>query len=121
MYVQFTVKEYSVVLTNFQLPYAFVMLFDAAGKWRARLDFIPEPEINVTTPVSISGDYIELYMNIKLLDEVVDLLRNEKPVTATASSDNMIFMLATGKEPVGEEETRHLQRIVRIPYTPGRL
>lgn len=103
--MQFTVKEYSVALTNFKLPYAYVMLFDAGGKWRARLNFVPQPEVNETTNVSISGDFIELYMNIKLLDDVVDLLRNEKPVTATANSDYDIFILGTGKEPVGEEET----------------
>jgi hypothetical protein len=118
MYVQFAVKEYSIKLTNFKLPYAYVMLFDAASKWRVRLNFVPQPEVNELTNVSISGDFIELYMNIKLLDDVVDLLRNEKPVTATANSDYDIFILATGKEPVGEEETRQFRIIGTIPHTP---
>ena len=115
MYVQFTVKEYSVQLTNFKLPYAYVTLFDADGNWRARLNFVPLPEINDPTNVSIRGNFIQLYMNIKLLDDVVDLLRNEKPVTASANSDYDIFLLGTGKEPVGEEETRQFRRIESMP------
>lgn len=112
MHVEFEVKEYSVQLTNFKLPYAYVMLYDASGNWRTRLNFVPLPEVNDVTDVDISGDYIQLYMNIELLDDVVDLLRNEKPVTVGASSDTNVFILATGKEPVGEEETRQVSEWV---------
>lgn len=118
MYVQFAVKEYSVQLTNFKLPYGYVMLFDVDGNWRVRLNFVPQPEVNDTTQVTVSGDFIELYMNINLLDDVVDLLRNEKPVMATVNSDYNIFILGTGKEPVGEEETRRFLGIGMIPHTP---
>ena len=118
MYVQFTVKEYSVSLTNFKLPYGYIMLFDADGNWRVRLNFVPQPEVNETSNVTISGDFIELYMNIKLLEDVVDLLRNEKPLTASANSDYNIFILGSGKEPVGEEETRRFLRIGVPPSTP---
>ncbi len=55
---------------------------------------------------------------VKLLDDVVDLLRNEKPVTATANSDYDIFILGTAKEPVGEEETRQFLRIGVAPIIP---
>jgi hypothetical protein len=75
MYVQFTVKEYSVILTNFKLPYSYVMLFDADGSWRARLNFVPLPEINETTNVTISGDFIELgYVFVNGVNSVLPVL-----------------------------------------------
>jgi hypothetical protein len=80
------------------------------------LNSVPQPEANETTNVSISGDFIELYMNIKLLDDTIGILRNEKPVTATVNSDYDIFILGTGKESVGEEETRQFRRIGPTPY-----
>ncbi len=118
MHVQFTIKEYSVSLSNFKQPYGWIMLFDEDGSWRARLNFVPLPNVNETTNVTIGGDFIELYMNMKLMDDVIDLLRNEKPLTATANSDNNIFILGTGNEPVGEEETRLFLRYGMIPINP---
>jgi hypothetical protein len=118
MYVQCRIKTYSVNLTNFKLPYAYIMLFSDDGKWRVRLNFVPLPEVNEVTDVSISGDFIELYMNISLLDDVVNLLRNEKPITATANSDNDIFILSCGEEPVGEEEGRQLSRVLTLQRGP---
>ena len=120
MNVKFKIKTYSVCLTNFKLPYAYVMLFSDDGKWRVRLNFVPLPEVNEVTDVSISGDFIELYMHINLLDDVVDLLRNEKPITAYANSDYDIFILSCGQEPVGEEEGRQLSRVLNLQRGPLR-
>lgn len=77
------------------------------------MDFSSQPEIDQLTNVTINGDYFGVRMNIKFFHDVVDLLRNEKPVTVTANSSNNIFILNTGKEPVGEEET--LQLTKRFP------
>lgn len=118
MQIQFAVKEYSVQVTNFKLPYAYIMLFDADNRWRVRMNFIPLPEVNDVTNVSVSGDFIELYMNLKLLDDVVDLLRNEKPLTVSVNSAYDIFILGTDKEPVGEEEVRHFYRLATIQQVP---
>ena len=118
MYVQFTVKEYGVKFTNFKLPYAYIMLFDEEENWRVRLDFCPLAEVNTTTDVTINGDFIQLYMNIKLLDSVVDLLRNEKPLYVSTTSDGNTFILSASREPVGEEETLQFSRFA-IPYTPS--
>ena len=117
MYVEFPVKTYDVTLTNSKLPYAWIMLFDADGKWRARLNFSPQPVQSDYTDVVISDGFIEVAMNIKVLDDAIDLLRNEKPVTAYANSDYDIFMLSTGEEPVGEGEIRHLH-IPWVVYPP---
>lgn len=102
MYIQFKVEDQSVQLTNNKLTYAYVMLFDEAGNWRTRLYFVPQPEVNGYTNVTINGDFIELYMNIKLLNDVGEILRNEKPLTASANFDYNTFILGAGKEPVGE-------------------
>ncbi len=117
MYAQFNVGEYRVSITNFKLQYGWIMLFDAENNnRRVRMNFSSQPNINETTNVTISGDFIEVRMNINFFDDVVDLLRNEKPVTVTANSSNNIFILSTGKEPVGEEETHHLTRFpIEIP------
>ena len=84
------------------------------------MNFSPQHQVTEATNVTISRDFIELYMNIELLDDVVDLLRNEKPLTSTANSDYDIFILGTGHEQVGEEETRQFLRIcaLQVPYTP---
>lgn len=84
------------------------------------MNFVPLPEVNEVTDVSISGDFIELYMHINLLDDVVDLLRNEKPITAYANSDYDIFILSCGQEPVGEEEGRQLSRVLNLQRGPLR-
>jgi hypothetical protein len=115
MYVQFNVDKYSVVLSNFKLPYAYIMLYDANNKWRARINFAPLPDVNSPTEVNVGTDVIDTYMNINLLDEAIDLLRNEKPITATINSDYNIFLLGTGKEPVGEEETRRFTLVGPYP------
>ena len=112
MFTQFKVGTYSVAISNFKQPYGYVMLYDAAGNWRVRLNFIPLPLVNQTTDVGVSGDFIELYMNIDLLDDVVDLLRNEGPITATVNSDADLFLLGTDKEPVGQEETKLISGFV---------
>ena len=112
MFVQFTVDQYSVAITNFKLQYGYIMLFDGDNNRRVRMNFSTLPDINETTDVTISGSFIEVKMNINFFDDVVDILRNEKPVNITANSSNNIFILATGKEPVGEEETH---QFIRFP------
>ena len=42
------------------------------------------------------------------LSSVVDMLRNEKPVMFNWSADNQSAQITTGREPVGEEEGKHI-------------
>lgn len=117
MFAQSTVDKYSVAITNFKSRYGYIMLFDANNQWRVRMNFSSQPGVNETTDLTISGDFIEVRMNIKFFDDLVDMLRNEKPVTATANSSNKIFILGTGTEPVGEEETHAFIRFpIGIPH-----
>ena len=105
----FTVRSYSVTVSNCASPYAYVMLFDAdAGSqsnYRVRLDFSQLRETNTYSLVE-TGTFVDVQMNFKLLQGVVDLLRNEKPLTCTWNTAYQIFQLGTGDEPVGEEEFR---------------
>src|SRR4051794_35299137 len=51
---------------------------------------------------TVSGGTIDLYFNLSQFGSVLQLLREERPVSLTATD------LQTGREPVGEEEGRAL-------------
>jgi len=59
---------------------------------------------------SISGT-VFLSFHRSDLSSVTDMLRNEKPVMFNWSADHQSAQITTGKEPVGEEEGKHIASI----------
>lgn len=86
---------------------AFLHLFDAQNKLLCMAAFVertgplPAPRQNVNGTVFISFHRSDLY-------SVIDMLRNEKPVMFNWSEENCSAQITTGKEPVGEEEGKHI-------------
>lgn len=52
---------------------------------------------------SVSGGIIRMHLPSTMFENVLDVLRNEKPVNVYFAANR--GFLGTGKEPVGEEET----------------
>jgi len=109
----FTIKTYSVKLTNCARPYAWIMLFDQADQFRARLNFYPMQESN-TYALTQTGDFIQVELNYKTFDATVDILRNEGPLTFTWHTTTKVCIIATGDEIVGEEEPKTFPILTRI-------
>lgn len=108
----------SAVVTNYQYEFramnsenaAFLYLFDEHSKLLCMAAFVerngplPGPRQSVSGTVFLSfyrGD----------LDGIIDMLRNEKPVMFNWSAENQSAQITTGKEPVGEEEGRHIASV----------
>ena len=116
----------SAEVTNYQYEFrtmngenaAFLYLFDAANKLLCMAAFVertgrlPEPRQGLNGTVFLSFHRSDLF-------SVTDMLRNEKPVMFNWSADNQSAQITTGKEPVGEEEGRHIASILarRKPAT----
>ena len=113
----FVIKTYAVKLTNCASPYAWIMIFDEAGTYRARLNFFPMQETN-SYNLTVTGNMINVDLNYRTFQSVVDILRNEKPITFHWSTTTKIAILATDDEPVGEEEHKAFPLIVRRDPIP---
>ena len=110
----FSIKTYSVKITNCAKPYAYIMLFDQGERYRARLNFYPMEESNNYT-LTQTNDFIQVELNYKTFNSIVDILRNEKPMTFNWFMTTKVCIIATGEEPVGEEEPKSFPFITRIP------
>ena len=51
----------------------------------------------------VSGGIIRMHLPSTMFENVLDVLRNEKPINVYFAANQ--GFLGTGKEPVGEEET----------------
>jgi hypothetical protein len=108
----------STVVTDYQYEFramnhenaAFLYLFDEHSKLLCMAAFVerstplPGPRQGVSGTVFLSfyrGD----------LDGIIDMLRNEKPVMFNWSAEHQSAQITTGKEPVGEEEGRHIASV----------
>lgn len=99
---------------------AFVHLFDVNNKLLCMAAFVerkgalPAPRQNLNGTVFLSFRRSDL-------GSVIDMLRNEKPVMFNWSEENCSAQITTGKEPVGEEENRHIASFLRPKKkTPGK-
>jgi len=103
----FIIKTYTVQITNCASPYAYIMLFDseigAKSKYRVRLNFTMMQEINSYT-MTQNGTFIDVTMNFKTFASVVDLLRNEKPLSFYWIPTTKVCTISSSEEPVGEGE-----------------
>lgn len=105
-------------ITNYQYEFrdingenaAFLYLFDVRSKLLCMAAFVerkgplPAPRQNISGTV-----FLSFYRSD--LSSVIDMLRNEKPVMFNWSASNSSAQITTGKEPVGEEEDRHIASI----------
>ncbi|MEN6510003.1 MAG: hypothetical protein ABFD63_14690 [Smithella sp.] len=86
---------------------AFLYLFDAQNKLLCMAAFVdrtgplPGPRQGINGTVFLSFHRSDL-------SSFTDMQRNEKPVMFNWSADNQSAQITTGKEPVGEEEGRHI-------------
>ncbi|MHB8137264.1 MAG: hypothetical protein ACYDGO_02620 [Smithellaceae bacterium] len=86
---------------------AFLYLYDAQNKLLCMAAFVertgplPGPRQSLSGTVFLSFHRSDLY-------SFTDMLRNEKPVMFNWSVENQSAQITTGKEPVGEEEGRHI-------------
>ena len=118
MAIDFTVKEYEVSYWNLNYPFAMVGLTDIDGICSATIHFVPMDEMTNRADVTIRDNHAFTCIHIDMLDDVIDMLRYEKPVKVSADSGDDIFIIKTGDEPVGEEEARRVLRIGPIPFSP---
>jgi hypothetical protein len=109
----------SAEVTNYQYEFramnsenaAFLYLFDADNKLLCMAAFVertgalPGPRQGLNGTVFLSFHRGDLH-------SVTDMLRNEKPVMFNWSADNQSAQITTGKEPVGEEEGKHIASVL---------
>ena len=109
----------SAEVTNYQYEFrtmngenaAFLYLFDDQNKLLCMAAFVertgqlPDPRQGLNGTVFLSFHRSDLF-------SVTDMLRNEKPVMFNWSADNQSAQITTGKEPVGEEEGKHIASIL---------
>lgn len=108
----------STIVTNYQYEFramnnenaAFLYLFDALNKLLCMAAFVERTGPLPGPRQSVSGTvFLSFYRGD--LDAVIDMLRNEKPVMFNWSADNQSAQITTGKEPVGEEEGKHIASV----------
>jgi hypothetical protein len=71
----------------------------------AHLYFVPEEGQLGTNKKRPGKDTFDVYFWESAWDPIVDMLRNEKPITFWYHSDGDVAGIGTGNEPVGEEES----------------
>lgn len=114
-------------VTNYQYEFramnaenaAFLYLFNAQNKLLCMAAFVDRTGPLPGPRQSIS-DTVFLSFHRSDLSSVTDMLRNEKPVMFNWSAENQSAQITTGKEPVGEEEGRHIASIFARKKTAAR-
>jgi len=98
------VASYSVLFygspTGYQTNRAQIQLSNAKGKTLAWIRF-NDPDMTFENDY-ISGGIIRMHMPSSMFHNVLDVLRNEKPINVYFAANR--GFLGTSKEPVGEEE-----------------
>ena len=117
----------SAEVTNYQYEFramnaenaAFLYLFDAQNELLCMAAFVERTGSLPGPRQSISGT-VFLSFHRSDLSSVTDMLRNEKPVMFNWSAGNQPAQITTGKEPVGEEESRHIASVFARKKTVAR-
>ncbi|MBP7340719.1 MAG: hypothetical protein PHG54_00670 [Smithellaceae bacterium] len=100
---------------------AFLYLFNAQNTLLCMAAFVERTGALPGPRQGLNGT-VFLSFHRSDLSSVTDMLRNEKPVMFNWSAENQSAQITTGKEPVGEEENRHIAAIFAAgkPATPKR-
>ncbi len=98
------VKKYHILVygspAGYQTNRAQIALYDSNGKVAAYIRF-NDPGMFFESD-SKSGNIIKMHLPSAMFENVLDILRNEKPVYIYFAQGR--GFLSTSKEPVGEEE-----------------
>lgn len=117
----------SATVTNYQYEFramdgenaAFLYLFDAGNKLLCMAAFVERTGVLPGPRQGLNGT-VFLSFHRDDLQSVIDMLRNEKPVMFNWSAENQSAQITTGKEPVGEEEGRHIASVFAASKTAAR-
>ena len=105
MFMRIEIDNYSVNILNDPSGDSFIMLSGSdspqGAMYRVRLNFTASTD---NLNLQQNGDFVEVLMNIDLLQPAIDVLRNEKPLFFSWSTISKIAILSTSKEPVGDAE-----------------
>ena len=107
----------SAVVTSYQYEFramdsenaVFLYLFDELNKLLCMAAFVERDSLPGPRQGLNGTVFMSFHRNN--FDAVVDMLRNEKPVMFNWSADNQSAQITTGKEPVGEEEGKHIASV----------
>lgn len=108
----------SAVVTNYQYEFramdgenaSFLYLFDEQNKLICMAAFVERTGPLPGPRQSLNGT-VFLSFHRQDFAPIIDMLRNEKPVIFNWSEDNQSAQITTGREPVGEEEDKHIASI----------
>lgn len=84
-----------------------ILLFDEKGNTH-QIIFLGQPTITNFKNTNVGTKdkpRIKLYMEPQVFPEIIDMLRNEKPVYISYKEWNQSGYICTNVEPIGEEET----------------
>jgi len=83
----------------------WIYLYDQDGQMKGEIRFHKEEIADPTDVYDSDNDKIIIHFPLHRYLEIIDLLRNEEPVTLAFNTSTNEGWIYTGKEPVGEEET----------------
>lgn len=99
------IKDYHVLIygspVGYQTNRAQISLYDYSGKTVAYIRF-NDPGMNFENDSQAEDGRIRMHLPSSMFHNVIDLLRNEKPIYVYFARDR--GFLSTSKEPVGEGE-----------------
>jgi hypothetical protein len=82
------------------------LILKGTGGQTCSVWFVEDPAANLPTAAEVAPNYFAFYYHHSQLDHLIDMLRNEKPVTVFFNNDNGFAnsRISTTDEPVGEGE-----------------
>ena len=101
------VKEYKVIHYSWSSTRYFsvwIYLYDQDGKKKGEVRFHKEQH-NPADIYDSDHDKIIIHFPLHRYPEIIDFLRNEKPLTLAFNPNTNEGRIYSGKEPIGEEET----------------
>jgi hypothetical protein len=82
------------------------LILRGAGGETCSVWFVEDPATNLPAAHQAAPNYFAFYYHHNQLDHLIDMLRNEKPITVFFNDDNGFAnsRISTSDEPVGEGE-----------------
>jgi hypothetical protein len=82
------------------------LILKGTGGQTCSVWFVEDPAANLPAAAEVAPNYFAFYYHHSQLDHLIDMLRNEKPVTVFFNNDNGFAnsRISTTDEPVGEGE-----------------
>lgn len=92
---------------------ALLYLYGREKQLLAAIAFVPDGR-KLEAPSEEPEGHVTLQMHARHLPPLIDMLRNEKPVSFSWSPASSVVRISTQKEPVGEQELKKLFRFLYI-------